>query len=35
MFAHFNNINELTSYLDAMEKRIKTMMIQNLTAEYA
>ena len=29
------NVNELTSNLDAMENRVKTMESQNLTAEYA
>ena len=29
MSAQFNNMNELTSYLDAMENRIKTLESQN------
>jgi hypothetical protein len=29
------NVNELTSNLDAMENRVKTMESQNLTAEDA
>jgi hypothetical protein len=29
MSPHFNNMNELTSYLDATEKRVKTLEDQN------
>jgi len=29
MSAQFNNMNELTSYLDAMENRLKTLESQN------
>jgi len=29
MSAQFNNMNELTSYLDAMENRVKTLESQN------
>jgi lipopolysaccharide export LptBFGC system permease protein LptF len=31
MSPHFNNMNELTSYLDAMENRVKTLESQNNT----
>jgi hypothetical protein len=35
MSAQFSNIKELTSYLDAMENRVRTLESQKLTSEYA
>ena len=35
MSAQFNSMKELTSFLGAMENRVRTLESQKLTADYA